>query len=107
MLPGNEIPGIGGKRMGMKRVEGNDYGNLSLYALSTCVWCRMMKNFLSKMEVSYEYVDVDTLDDEEKSETLRELKYWNPKCSFPSLVVNGDKCIVGFNEEKLKEVLKL
>jgi glutaredoxin len=93
--------------MGMTHVDGKDKGALALYALSTCVWCRMMKGFLAKMEIGYDYVDVDTLADEEKARTIEELKHWNPKCSFPSLVVNGEKCVVGFNEETLKEALDL
>lgn len=93
--------------MTMNHVDGKDRGNLVLYALSTCVWCRMMKNFLGKAGIGYDYVDVDTLGDEDKARALGDLKYWNPKCSFPSLVVNGEKCIIGFNEDNVKEALKL
>jgi hypothetical protein len=32
-----------------------------------------------------------------------EVKRFNPKCSFPTVVINGEKCIVGFREEQLKE----
>lgn len=93
--------------MVMTHVEGKDRGNLVLYTLSTCVWCRMMKNFLAKMEVGYDYVDVDTLREEEKAKTIDELKYWNPKCSFPSLVVNNKNCVVGFNEDTVRKALEL
>jgi glutaredoxin len=52
--------------MGMTRVEGKDKGSLALYALSTCVWCKMMKGFPRQiMGIGYDYVDVDTLADEE------------------------------------------
>lgn len=93
--------------MTMNHVDGKDHGNLVLYALSTCAWCRMMKNFLGKTGIGYDYVDVDTLGDEDRARALGDLKYWNPKCSFPSLVVNGEKCIIGFNESNVKEALKL
>lgn len=93
--------------MVMTHVEGKDRGNLVLYTLSTCVWCRMMKNFLAKMEVGYDYVDVDTLREEEKAKTIDELKYWNPKCSFPSLVVNNKNCVIGFNEDVVRKALEL
>ena len=93
--------------MVMTHVEGKDRGNLVLYTLSTCVWCRMMKNFLAKMEVGYDYVDVDTLREEEKAKTIDELKYWNPKCSFPSLVVNNKNCVIGFNEDAVRKALEL
>ncbi len=93
--------------MGMTHVDGKNKGALVLYALSTCVWCRMMKGFLAKMGIGYDYIDVDTLEGEEKARTVEELKHWNPKCSFPSLVVNGEKCVIGFNENTLREALNL
>lgn len=93
--------------METRRVEGADKGKLTLYALSTCIWCRMLKNFLSKHGIGYDYVDVDTLGDQEKAGAINDLKHWNPKCSFPSLVINDEKCVIGFNEDNLKEALKL
>lgn len=93
--------------MAMTHVEGKDGGKLVLYTLSTCVWCRMMKNFLAKMEVGYDYVDVDTLDGEERAKMIDELKYWNPKCSFPSLVIDGRNCVIGFNEDTVRKALGL
>jgi len=93
--------------MAMAHVDGKNRGNLVLYALSTCVWCRMMKNFLAKMEIGYDYIDVDTLEDEEKAKAIDELKHWNPKCSFPSLVVNGETCVIGFNEDTVTKALGL
>jgi glutaredoxin len=91
--------------MAMTHVDGRNKGNLVLYALSTCVWCRMTKNLLEKMDVGYDYVDVDTLDDDEKAKALDDLRHWNPKCSFPSLVVNGERCIIGFNEDDLRKAV--
>lgn len=93
--------------MTMNHVDGKDHGSLVLYTLSTCIWCRMMKNFLAKTGIGYDYVDVDILGDEDKAKALSDLRYWNPKCSFPSLVVNGEKCVIGFNENNVKEALKL
>lgn len=93
--------------MTMNHVDGKDHGSLVLYTLSTCIWCRMMKDFLAKTGIGYDYVDVDILGDEDKAKALNDLRYWNPKCSFPSLVVNGEKCVIGFNENNVKEALKL
>ncbi len=93
--------------MAVNHVDGKDHGNLILYTLSTCIWCKMMKNFLAKAGIGYDYIDVDTLGDEDKARALTDLKYWNPKCSFPSLVVNNEKCVIGFNEDNVKEELKL
>ena len=93
--------------MRTKHVEGEKKGNLILYALSTCVWCKKTKELLNDLKVDYDYVNVDELPDGERDSTMTELKRWNPKCSFPSLVVNEQTCIVGYNEDKIKETLNL
>jgi hypothetical protein len=43
---------------------------------------------------------------EDSTEAMSELKKWNPKCSFPTIVINDKKCIVGFKEDEIKEALK-
>ena len=80
--------------------------NVKLYALSTCIWCRKTKEFLDKSGVEYEYVYVDELaEGAEKEKVMEELLRLNPRRSFPTLSVDGD-VVVGFDEEKLKRVLK-
>jgi glutaredoxin-like protein NrdH len=37
---------------------------------------------------------------------LEKIKEINPSCSFPTLVI-GDKVIVGFREDKIREYLNL
>ncbi len=88
-------------------VDGADKGTLLLYTLSTCIWCKKTKMFLKDLGIGYDYVEVDNLAGSEKEEAMAEVKRFNPECSFPSLVVNGKECIVGFNEEKIKETLGL
>jgi glutaredoxin-like protein NrdH len=91
--------------MHMTRVDGIDYGAVRLFTLSTCVWCKKTKALLGEMDVGYDYVDVDLLEGEAREKALDELKAFNPRCSFPSLVVNG-QCIVGYDEARIKEVLQ-
>lgn len=78
-----------------------------LYALSTCIWCRKARQFLEDAQVSFDYVYVDLLDTDERERVKDEVREWNPRCSFPTLVVDGKECIVGFKEERIKEVLGL
>jgi glutaredoxin len=54
----------------------------------------------------YEFVDVDLLEGDERQAILEDVKKFNPKCSFPTIII-GDKVIVGFKEEKIKEALGL
>lgn len=76
-----------------------------LYALSTCIWCKKMKTFLDGMGVDYEHKYVDLLEGEEREAALAEIKKHNPSCSYPTLIV-GDKCVVGYDEEAVTELLK-
>jgi glutaredoxin len=89
-----------------QHVNGKDKGNVALYALSTCVWCKMTKALLEKMDVGFDYVYVDQLQGAERERALDEIKRWNPKCSFPSLVVNGEKCVIGYKEDEIKAALE-
>jgi glutaredoxin-like protein NrdH len=37
---------------------------------------------------------------------MNEVEKWNPKGSFPTLVIRNEKGIVGFREEEIREALK-
>ncbi len=91
--------------MDVKHVEGKNRGKIVLYGLSTCVWCKKTKRFLKHHGVAYDYVDVDLLGEEDKEKVKHEITRWNPRCSFPTLVVNDNFCIVGYDEDKIREVV--
>ncbi|MGD0623766.1 MAG: glutaredoxin family protein [Thermodesulfobacteriota bacterium] len=91
--------------MEMNHVAGKNRGSIILYALSTCLWCRKTKQLLDQLGVAYSYVDVDLLEGEEKAKATEDVKNLNPRCSFPTLAVDG-QCIVGFDEQKIKEAIR-
>jgi glutaredoxin-like protein NrdH len=86
-------------------VSGRDHGKVVLYALSTCIWCRKTKNLLNTLGLAYDYCDVDQLEGDVQTETEAEIMKWNPKVSFPTMVIGDQKCIVGFDEMKIREEL--
>jgi glutaredoxin len=55
--------------------------------------------------VEFSYIYVDLLEGEERSEIIEQVKKWNSQLSFPTLVINNEKTIVGFNEQGIKEAL--
>ena len=77
---------------------------VKLYTLSTCSHCRATKEFLNDCSVKYDFEDVDLLEGEERKAILEDVRKWNPKCSFPTIVI-GDKVIAGFKENEIKEAL--
>ena len=89
----------------IEHVTGENKGKIMLYALSTCVWCKKTKQLLRDLGVEYDYIFVDLLEGDDKDKTMNEVKKWNSRCSFPTLVIN-DKCIVGFKEDEIREVLE-
>ncbi len=80
--------------------------DIKLYALSTCIHCRNAKDFLNECGINYDCVDVDTLEGGERREIVEEIKKSNPNCSFPMLII-GNKVIIGFKKEEIKEALNL
>jgi glutaredoxin-like protein NrdH len=78
-----------------------------LYALSTCGWCKKTRQFLDDNDVEYDFVYVDLLQGEEKEQVLAKVRQWNPRASFPTIVVDDAECVVGFKEDRLREVLQL
>ena len=79
---------------------------IKVYSLSTCSHCKSVKKLMDNCTVKYEFVDVDLLKGEERKAILEDVKKFNPRCSFPTVII-GDKVIVGYKEEKIKEALGL
>ena len=77
---------------------------VKIFSLSTCSHCKAAKKFLGDCEIKYEFVDVDQLKGEERSAILQDVKNFNPRCSFPTIII-GDKVIVGYKEDEIKEAL--
>lgn len=90
----------------MEHVEGTKKGEVVLYALSTCQWCRKTRGLLGSIKVDYYYVYVDLIAGKDQEKIIEEIKRFNPACSFPTLVIDGKDTIVGFDEEKIRERLK-
>jgi glutaredoxin len=80
--------------------------NVKIFSLSTCSHCRAVKKLLGKCGVKYEFTDVDQLDGEERKAILEDVRKFNPRCSFPTIVI-GETVIVGFKEDEVRSALGL
>ena len=89
----------------IEHVDGENKGKIMLYALSTCVWCKKVKDLLKNLGVEYSYIFVDPLDGEYKDKIMDEVEKWNTRMSFPTLVIRDEKCIVGFKEDEIKNTI--
>jgi glutaredoxin len=74
------------------------------YGLSTCIWCKRTRKLLEEEGASFDYVYVDLLHDD-KDDVMAEVRRFNPRETFPMLVFEDSRCIVGYHPEEIKEAL--
>ena len=92
--------------MNVSKVAGkNNKHKVFLYALSTCVWCKLTKQYLNENGVEYEYVNVDLLNDEDKMKAHQTISSKGGMISYPTTIVDDKVVVTGFRKDKLKEVL--
>jgi glutaredoxin-like protein NrdH len=75
-----------------------------VYALSTCPWCRKTKQWFTDQKVEFDFVDVDTLPDEEQDAAADKAYELSGGRRFPVVIINGD-VIVGYNPDKFLQHL--
>jgi ferredoxin-thioredoxin reductase catalytic subunit/glutaredoxin len=79
-----------------------------VYALSTCMHCKKTLELLAQTGVHFERVYVDALKGEKRADVLARVREYNPRISFPTVVVDGGaRVIVGFRPEALRELSAL
>ncbi len=81
-----------------------EHKRVKMYTLSTCGYCKATKRFFDSLGVPYDFTDVDLLEGEKREEVLDEVRKFNPRCSFPTILI-GDAVIVGYREEDIKNAL--
>jgi glutaredoxin len=92
--------------MKLSKVSGkNSKHKVLVYALSTCVWCKMTKKFLKDNDVDYEYIDVDLCDEKDKVKIRQHIQSKGGNLSYPTIIIDDNILITGFRKDKLKEAL--
>ncbi len=75
--------------------------DIILYGFSTCGWSHKVEQLLDQMGVSYVNVYVDLMGREDRELVLERIKYWTPYLTFPLLIVDNKKCVVGYDESRI------
>ena len=92
--------------MNAVRVSGkNNEHKILLYALSTCAWCKRVKDFLKDGDVEFEYVDVDHCSSEEREEIRKDILSRGGRISYPTIIIDDEILIMGFHADELREAL--
>ena len=82
--------------------------DLTVYALSTCAFCKKAIRFLQDHDVKFRYIYLDTINPMVKRTVKSELKSrYSSLPVFPVLVIDDREAISGFSEEKWKEILDI
>lgn len=78
--------------------------DITVYALSTCGFCRSALAFLKDNQIKYRYVYVDKLSSDERNKCKQFLRdNYEERLGFPFVVLDEKEAIVGYREEKWKE----
>ena len=79
---------------------------LTIYALSTCAFCKRAIQFLKDQDISFRYIYLDKIDLVVKTRVKSELKskYDNIPV-FPVLVIDDQRALSGFNEDRWRSEL--
>ena len=92
--------------MDFSKVPGNrKQHKVVLFAISTCAWCKLVKEFLKDNEVEYSYIDIDLAKEEEKQEIRKTIREMGGTLSFPTTIIDDKILITGFRKDQIKEAL--
>jgi glutaredoxin len=92
--------------MTVVHIPGKKSRRIMLYALSTCGWCQKTKKLLDDLGVEYDYEYIDLLQGDEREKAIKEVSSWNPRCNFPTMVIDNEKCIIGYKEDEIREAIQ-
>ncbi len=81
---------------------------ITIFALSTCGFCKRSLAFLEANEFAYRYVHIDKISLDAKSQVKRELKEkYKVDIAFPFATLSPDSYLVGFIEVDWRKTLGL
>jgi len=96
------------EKMESVKVPGkNNRHKVLLYALSTCAWCKLTKQFLRDNSIEYEYVDVDLCSEKDRERIRRDIQKRGGDLSYPTIIIDNKTLITGFRKDKIREALKI
>ena len=82
-------------------------GKPVMYTLQTCLHCVHLKHFLDEHGISHHLVYVDDFEGEQRRELMAKVRSWNPRGSFPTLVLPDGRVSVGFREAQVRKLFDL
>lgn len=78
---------------------------ITLYGITTCSHCKRTLEYLKMVKADFDVVWVDKIEGEERKKVIEKIYSISKSYSVP-LVVKGEKWVLGFNRDKIDELLK-
>ncbi|MDC7227520.1 MAG: glutaredoxin family protein [Spirochaetales bacterium] len=80
--------------------------DLVFLGLSTCGFCKRARKFLDEEGWSYNYIEIDKLDREERIALKTDVKTrFSPDLLYPFLIINDSEYVKGFKKDQWEEKL--
>lgn len=83
----------------------NQRHDVLLLGLSTCVWCRKTRELLETEGIAFRFAYLDLLQGDDKASRLELLRTWNPRESYPTVIIDERTCVIGYKPDDLREAL--
>jgi glutaredoxin-like protein NrdH len=77
-----------------------------MYALTTCLHCKNTKKFLEENHYDVTVIHLDDYCDAQRAELMEKVRKYNPRGTFPVVLMPNGKVIVGFRKTLLEEAMK-
>ncbi len=77
---------------------------VTIYALSTCPWCKKARKFFTEKGATVEYIEYDKADEETRKYIQEDCKSYMDDLGFPVVKIDGE-AVVGYNTKKYASLL--
>jgi len=76
----------------------------TIYALSTCLWCKKSKIYFEEHKIPFVSVDYDKQAADRQREMMEEMRGAGCTGSFPFIKI-GSACVQGYDPEEFEKLL--
>lgn len=77
---------------------------VTIYALSTCLWCKKSRKYFEEQKIPFEAIDYDKQDDKKQQEMMKEMRSEGCSGSFPFVKIGGS-CVQGYDPAEFEKLL--
>ncbi|MHA1358656.1 MAG: glutaredoxin family protein [Candidatus Helarchaeota archaeon] len=80
--------------------------DVMLYTISTCIWCKRLKNKLNANEIAYKYIDIDFIPHMQRKVLKTQLRQHKARLSFPMMFVDDQFILNSDIDQKIEALVQ-